>query len=196
MRLTVQHLQRTWNQHSEPTQEQMERFCNTIIQQIDALSDIANEFSYFAKTPTPHFEVVELKQILSAAIEIYSNSAVEFHISGFEEVYMKADPHLLLRVFNNLIKNAVESFGEQKNGEITITASKHDKLLIINIQDNGRGIPSEVLHRIFVPTFTTRSSGMGLGLSMVKTIVEDHNGTISVASEVGKGTVFTMKFII
>jgi nitrogen fixation/metabolism regulation signal transduction histidine kinase len=171
----------------------MERFCNTIIQQIDALSDIAGEFSSFAKMPIPNFEVVELKQILSAAIEIYNNSPVSFHISGFDNVFMKADQHLMLRVFNNLIKNAVESFGGQ-NGTVNITASRQDNLLTINIQDNGHGIPRDVLHRIFVPTFTTRSSGMGLGLSMVKTIVEEHNGTISVASEVGKGTVFTMRF--
>ena len=196
MRLTVQHLQRTWNEQSAHTPEQIERFCQTIIQQIDTLSDIANEFSYFAKTPTPHFEFVELKKILSAAIDIYENSAINFHIFGFDDLYVNADQHLILRVFNNLIKNAVESLGGQKNGLITIAAAKRDDILIISIQDNGHGISQEMLQRIFVPTFTTRSSGMGLGLSMVKTIVEEHNGTISVVSEEGKGTIFTMKFKI
>jgi signal transduction histidine kinase len=194
MRLTVQQLQRTWNKQTNRTSEQIERFCHTIVQQIDALSDIANEFSYFAKTPTPHFEHVELKKILSAAIDIYHNSSVAFHISGFDDLYMNIDQHLMLRVFNNLIKNAVESLDGQKNGQVVITASKQDNRLIINIQDNGHGILPSMLQRIFVPTFTTRSSGMGLGLPMVKTIVEEHNGTISVASEEGKGTVFTMEF--
>jgi len=195
MRLTVQHLQRSWKKQSEHTPEQIERFCQTIIQQIDALSDIANEFSYFAKTPTPHFEYVKLKQILSAAIDIYHNSSIGFHISGFDDLYLNVDQHLMLRVFNNLIKNAVESLKSQRNGQIVITALKEDNTLTISIQDNGHGIPPDVLQRIFVPTFTTRSSGMGLGLSMVKTIVEEHNGTISVESEEGKGTIFTMKFI-
>jgi signal transduction histidine kinase len=107
---------------------------------------------------------------------------------------MTVDQHLMLRVFNNLIKNAVESLKNQKNGQITITALKLDNILTINIQDNGHGISPTVLQRIFVPTFTTRSSGMGLGLPMVKTIVEEHNGSIFVSSEEGKGTVFTIEF--
>jgi nitrogen fixation/metabolism regulation signal transduction histidine kinase len=195
MRLTVQQLQRT-RKKSDHTPEQIERFCNTIIQQIDTLSDIANEFSYFAKTPTPHFEHVELKKILDASIDIYNNAAVKFHISGFDDLFMNVDQHLMLRVFNNLIKNAVESLESQKNGQIFIDALKDDNILIISIKDNGHGISHDKLKNIFVPTFTTRSSGMGLGLSMVKTIVEEHHGTISVASEEEKGTVFTMKFKI
>jgi nitrogen fixation/metabolism regulation signal transduction histidine kinase len=172
----------------------MERFCNTIIRQIDALSDIASIFSYYAKMPAPLFQYIDLKEILSGAIAIYDNSGVQFRVSGFENCHLNADPSLILRVFNNLIKNAIEAIEIKEQGIVSINAIKTNTTVVVTMLDNGQGIEPDVLKRIFVPTFTTRSSGMGLGLPMVKTIIEEHNGEINITSEKGKGTTITIVF--
>lgn len=195
MKLSVQHLQRTWKEKSELTPEQMERFAKSLIQQIDALAAIADEFSNFAKIPKSHLQPTSVEEIITAAIGVYDGSDVVFHVSGFENLTMNADAGLLLRVFNNLIKNAVQSYGSnQRKEEIWIEAKKINNQLVITVKDNGCGIPEEMLQRIFIPTFTTRSTGMGLGLSVVKTIVEEHHGIIFVESIEEKGTTFTMIF--
>lgn len=194
MKLNVQHFQRTWKDGTPYTKEQIDRFSNTLIQQIDALSDIADAFSNFARVPKSHRQPIGLSDVVEAAIGVYDGAGIAFHVSGFEHLTMDADPGLMLRVFNNLIKNAVQSFEKGSDNQIWIMAHKAGHLLTITVRDNGNGISKEMVPRIFIPTFTTRSTGMGLGLPMVKTIVEEHNGTISVASEEKVGTIFTMVF--
>jgi nitrogen fixation/metabolism regulation signal transduction histidine kinase len=194
MKLSIQHLQRTWKEKSDLSAEQMTRFANSLIQQIDALADIADEFSNFAKIPKSHRQLIKVNEIITAAIDVYDGSDITFHISGFENLTMNADPGLLLRVFNNLIRNSVQSFRKERKKEIWIKAQKEYNQLKITVKDCGCGIPQEMLPRIFIPTFTTRSTGMGLGLAVVKTIVEEHNGNIAVHSTEGEGTVFTMTF--
>jgi signal transduction histidine kinase len=96
----------------------------------------------------------------------------------------------MVRTFNNLIKNAIQSIPEEREGLITITVVKQDQKVHIEVADNGCGIPAEMRSRIFVPYFTTKSTGTGLGLAMVRQIIENHRGTISFESEEDKGTTF------
>ncbi|MCB9203655.1 MAG: HAMP domain-containing histidine kinase [Flavobacteriales bacterium] len=96
----------------------------------------------------------------------------------------------MLRVFTNLIKNGVQATPDDVQPEITLGLIRKGSNWIASVKDNGSGIPEELREKIFVPNFTTKSSGMGLGLAMVKNIVETCNGKIWFESEIGKGTVF------
>ncbi|MBK7854285.1 MAG: HAMP domain-containing histidine kinase [Bacteroidetes bacterium] len=108
--------------------------------------------------------------------------------SGACEVY--ADREQLIRVFSNLIKNAIQSIPPSRKGEITITLSQTNYDAIVKIEDNGTGMDEEVKARVFTPNFTTKSAGSGLGLAMVKNILESSGGKISFDSSPGVGTVF------
>lgn len=193
MKLSIQHLQRTWKDHAPDMDQKMERVTKTIIEQIDTLSSIATEFSNFAKMPKANFENINLHNILINSISLYRNLEyvqLDFktEITGNAEVW--ADKEQLLRVFNNLIKNAVQSIPENRNGIIKIMLKREKNDLLVMITDNGIGIRSESISKIFVPNFTTKNGGMGLGLAMVKNILENANGRIWFETEVNKGTTF------
>ena len=101
-----------------------------------------------------------------------------------------ADKDLMLRVFNNLIKNAIQAIPEERKGEIVISIEIEENNFIFKFKDNGVGISGDKHSKIFVPYFTTKSTGTGLGLAMVKQIIENHRGTIGFESEEGVGTEF------
>lgn len=193
MKLSIQHLQRTYKDQAPDMDEKMERLTKTIVEQIDTLSSIANEFSNFANMPKASFEAVDLSQVLQNVVGLYKNSAVSDiifrnNISG--ETLVSADKEQLIRAFNNLLKNAVQAIPENKKGVIEITLSKENNFLLATVSDNGTGIPDDVLEKIFVPNFTTKTGGMGLGLAMVKNIVETIGGRIWFETSQNKGTTF------
>ena len=97
-------------------------------------------------------------------------------------------------MFNNLIKNAIQSLNERKDGKVSISVEKRQetKQIVIQVSDNGNGIPNEQKDKIFIPHFTTKSTGSGIGLSVVKQIVENHGGKISFESIENEGTTFTI----
>lgn len=99
-----------------------------------------------------------------------------------------------MRVFNNLIKNALQAIDLKSEGEIVINISKLSSFNIVQISDNGRGIPASVRANIFQPYFTTKSGGTGLGLAIVKNIITEIGGEINFESDENKGTAFTLKF--
>jgi two-component system sensor histidine kinase HydH len=101
------------------------------------------------------------------------------------------DERRLQNVFSNILSNAIQAIGN-KDGTITFTVSNSEDRILINIHDTGLGISKDVLPRIFDPLFTTKSQGTGLGLLSCKNIIEMHGGIISVSSEHGKGTTFTI----
>ena len=115
---------------------------------------------------------------------------------GLGDVYkrQKLDRTQLIRVITNLVKNAIQAVPEVENPRILVTVASEEGLVKISVADNGVGIEDEFKDKIFEPKFTTKSSGMGLGLGMVKNIVENYKGTIQFVSEKDKGTVFTVKF--
>ena len=180
MKLSIQHLQKTWKNKEDDMDKKIERISQTLIEQIDTLSTIASEFSNFAKMPSSNNEKVELKKIVENSIEIFKDSTIiDFSFNAsVSDAYVYADKEQLLRVFNNLLKNAIQAIPADRNGKIEISLAKKDNNWLVKIKDNGTGISEETMRKIFTPNFTTKTAGMGLGLAMVKSIVETIGGKI------------------
>ena len=191
LRLNIQNIYKAWKDKSPDLDIRFERFNKTTIEQIDALSAIASEFSDFAKISSEKKQNVCLNKIIQSAIDLYKDSS-SIHISFFvyEDYYVLADKDHLLRVFNNLIKNSVQALDSRTDGKIDIQINSEQSTFIIQIKDNGSGIPEDQKDKIFSFNFTTKTSGMGLGLAMVKSIVENHDGKIWFNSDSTNGTIF------
>jgi nitrogen fixation/metabolism regulation signal transduction histidine kinase len=195
MKLSVQYLHKAWEDKAPDWEKQLARFTRTIVEQIDSLSEIASEFSDFAKMPAANVERIELTGIVKSAADLYQHYR-QIRISIIHEdrpYYVLADKRQLLRVFNNLIQNSVQAIGKKHDGLIQILISEEDAFYKIEITDNGTGITDEQAEKIFSPSFTTKSSGMGLGLAMVKSILTTINSTVSFDSKHGEGATFRIK---
>jgi signal transduction histidine kinase len=193
MKLSVQHLQRTWKDHAPDMDEKMNRLTQTIIEQIETLSTIATEFSNFAKMPKANLTKVNLPEIIESSILLFhdtENVNFEFSNEYDENVFVLADKEQLLRIFNNLLKNSIQSIPENKKGEIKVQLKQENHTLTISISDNGTGINDDILDKIFVPNFTTKTGGMGLGLAIVKNMLENIKGKIWFKTKSMEGTTF------
>ncbi|MBP9152189.1 MAG: GHKL domain-containing protein, partial [Flavobacteriales bacterium] len=196
MKLSIQMLQRSKNDGVEDLGERIDKVTATLIEQIDTLSNIASEFSSFAQMPKSNIEKVDLKHLLESTAELYHNSEAEIELKLQVDSYatVQADKEQMLRVFNNLIKNGIQAVEDGTEPKITLSLVRDNHQWIVSVRDNGSGISEDLRDRIFVPNFTTKSSGMGLGLAMVKNIVESANGKIWFETELGRGTVFYTSF--
>jgi two-component system, NtrC family, nitrogen regulation sensor histidine kinase NtrY len=194
MKLSIQQLQRVYDPSNPDSGAKLTKVANSLVEQIDALTKIANEFSNFAKMPKPNEEQMDLLPLIERVIEV-SHSEQECEItlvSQPKNAEIVADKDQILRVFNNLIKNAQQAIPEDKIGKISIDIRENENSFIIQVMDNGVGIPVDQQSKIFVPYFTTKSTGTGLGLAMVRQIIENHNGTIDFSTSEDKGTTFTI----
>ena len=196
MKLGIQHLLRSYDPSNEGSKERLERVLNSVIEQIDGLTRIANEFSNFAKMPDPQKVEIDLLGIINNSatlFEMEENCKIEIH-SEVSLLLLKIDKDQWIQVFNNLIKNAIQSLNERKDGKVSINVEKRQetKQIVIQVSDNGTGIPNEQKDKIFIPHFTTKSTGSGIGLSVVKQIVENHGGKITFESIENEGTTFTI----
>jgi nitrogen fixation/metabolism regulation signal transduction histidine kinase len=192
MKLSIQFLMRSKENNDADFDKKLEKVSNTLIQQIDTLSSIATGFSNFAKMPKPNEHPFNVIETLSNVIQLFNNVDnidITSDLGGYEDITIVADKEQISRVFINLIKNATQAIPEGIRGKIHVSLEKQDKL-IIKISDNGCGIPDEIRGKLFTPSFTTKSSGSGLGLAMVKNIIINAKGNITFESEVGKGTTF------
>jgi signal transduction histidine kinase len=193
MKLNVQQLLKSWNDKIPGFDKMLERFTKNQIEYIDDLSSIASSFSAFAKMPvTAPVEVNILDQI-SITLELFKNTAnVTFKVHWPKEskIVIYADKEQVSGVFSNLIKNGIQSIPSGRHGLIIINLEVKSDRVLVSISDNGSGIPENLRKKLFTPNFTTKSSGMGLGLSIVKKYIESANGTIWFESEVDKGSVF------
>ncbi|WP_179375634.1 sensor histidine kinase [Winogradskyella wichelsiae] len=194
MRLTVQSFERKFDPQDENIHQKLKEYSNTLIQQIDTLSSIASAFSNFAKMPAQKSEVLNVVLIVKMALDIFTEDYIEFH-SEAEKIIAKFDRTQLIRVVTNLVKNGIQSIPEtSENPKIAVRVFNENDNVCITVEDNGSGISEETKAKIFEPKFTTKSSGMGLGLGMVKNIVETYKGNITFTSQLGKGTIFTVIF--
>ena len=191
MKLSIQQMMRVFEKENPAAKEKVDRLANSLIEQIDGLTRIANEFSNFAKMPSPLLEKVELVDIIKNVISIFEQEAVVINFeSSHNIIELQADKDQLIRAINNLLQNSIQAFDSKKDGVIKISIEVEDDFCKISIKDNGKGIPADRQNKVFVPYFTTKSTGTGIGLSITKQIIENHNGKIYFESQENKGTIF------
>ncbi|WP_026932822.1 sensor histidine kinase [Christiangramia echinicola] len=193
MRLSVQSFQRNFDKDDPEIRSKVDEYSNTLINQIDTMSSIASAFSNFAKMPAQQSEVLNVPKIVKLALDIFNEKYIEFKCEK-EEILAKFDRTQLIRVITNLVKNATQALKDEEDPHILVIVEEEEAMVCVSVSDNGSGISEENKVMVFEPKFTTKSSGMGLGLAMVKNIVETYNGTISFVSKQNKGTIFNVRF--
>ena len=138
---------------------------------------------------------VDLNDVVNKAAHLYGEEGVVVETKS-HNILVEGDASRLMRAFNNLIANALDSmYDAESKDPIKIEILEEEDFALIKVIDTGIGIPSEKLDRIFEPRFTTKTHGLGLGLAMVKSIVEQSKGEVSVVSEEGKGATFIIKLL-
>ena len=196
MKLSAQYLEKAWKEGAPDWDQRLERFTRGLVEQIDALSVIASDFSDFARMPEVVLRPVNLGEVARYVLSVYQDTTpVRFSIEGHpDDSWIQADRTQLIRLLTNLINNALQAISDPAGGAVELAVGRKGDYIILTVSDNGCGIPPDRLESIFLPDFTTRAGGMGLGLAIVRGIVETMQGFISVTSEEQKGTTFTLKF--
>jgi two-component system, NtrC family, nitrogen regulation sensor histidine kinase NtrY len=192
MKLSVQHLYRAYREKNENFETYLEKTTQTLVEQIDNLTRIANEFSSFSKMPESRPEAIDLVAQAESVVNLFIDTPdidVRF-VKATQSVHVYADKDMLIQVLNNLIKNAVQSIQPRKKGIIDISVGVANGMALTTITDNGIGIPYEARIKIFEPNFTTKSGGMGLGLAISRNIIVNAGGEIWFENNGGGGTTF------
>ena len=197
MRLSVQYLSRLWKEHPADFDQKLERFSQTLVEQIDTLTAIAGSFGDFAKLPDPQPIKIDLNDFITRTALLYGNEQENLSIETVhyqEPVHIFVDKNQLTLLVNNLLTNAIEAIPELRGGLIRLIVEVEDGNAILKVEDNGTGISDDQLNNIFMPHFTTKTKGSGLGLALVKRIVQLNSGTISFNSIPTEGTTFIVSF--
>lgn len=193
MKLSIQHLQRAWEDKSPHFDDLLRRTASTLAEQIDILSYIAASFSSFASIPQGKAEPFNLVDILRSTTLLFDgneSAQVQLELNGLEEAFVMADKEQISRVLTNLVKNALQAIPSDRKGIVVLELRKINEGFRIMVADNGIGIPEEMQKRLFQPNFTTKTTGMGLGLAISKRIIEHAGGKIWFETQPGKGTQF------
>jgi len=192
MKLLIQNFERKFDKNDPEIDQKVRNLSRSLVDQIDLVATVASAFSEFAKLPPKNDEYFNLKEELENLVRVFNDDGNIYFHANKDMMPVRMDRIYLSRIFTNLITNAKQAVSEQRKSIINIDAELFNKKIIIVIEDNGIGIPKDKLEQIFEPNFTTKNSGMGLGLTMVKKMIEEYKGDISVKSEEGKGTKFTI----
>jgi two-component system, NtrC family, nitrogen regulation sensor histidine kinase NtrY len=192
MKLSIQYLQKANTSDAPNVKELTANVAKTLVEQIDHLSKIASDFSQFAHIGNPQNEVLDLHEMLSSLTSLYKTmeNVLFKWVPVREKVLVYADKTQLNRLFTNLLQNALEACHNQQTCVISLSEELIEGNVLIRISDNGEGIPEQMRNKIFIPNFTTKSSGTGLGLAMSKTIVEQAKGRIWFETSENGGTTF------
>jgi signal transduction histidine kinase len=195
MKLSLQFLQRAIQDNRPNINEMLGKVSQTLITQIDVLTDIATSFSNFTNLPAMRPERLDVVPVLRRCVELHQGSRQDATIqlilpAGDEPVVVFTDENLLVRTFNNLLINALQAVPESRAPVINASLEVQEKRVRIAIQDNGAGIPDDVREKVFVPNFTTKATGSGIGLAVAKRGIESAGGTIWFETEGNVGTTF------
>ena len=198
MKLSIQYLQKAIDNNSVNVKEMASSVAKTLVEQIDHLSKIASDFSQFANIGNPKKEVFDLHEMLYSLVSLYetTENLLFKWVPVHQRIMVFADKTQLNRLFTNLLQNALEACNEEGKRVISVSEEIREESIIVKVTDNGEGIPPEMQSKIFIPNFTTKSSGTGLGLAMSKTIIEQAKGKIWFSTVVGEGTTFYVELPI
>lgn len=195
MKLSIQYLQRSMEENTPNAVDLSKKLASTLIEQIDQLSKIAGDFSQFANIENINPEQFDINALIQNLVNLYKADpklVITFTAEeGNAEVF--ADKAQINRLFTNLIKNAIEAYGENEGAHIQIKQYMQQSDVIVSVTDFGAGISEDMRSKIFNPNFTTKSSGTGLGLAICKAIVEKAGGHIWFTTATGEGTSFYVK---
>ncbi|OOQ57611.1 ATP-binding protein [Mucilaginibacter pedocola] len=196
LKLGLQLLDKSWKDKDPKFDAKFDRFSKSFVEQIESLSNIASEFSAFAKMPDTRIESINLFEMLGQAVIIFKqmDNVSIVMMPPPAPFFIAADRDQLLRCFNNLLKNAIEATPPERSCLIEINFLVTSKNVLLTIKDNGNGIPENMRDKIFEPNFTTKSSGTGLGLAFVKNSIENASGKIWFETNIGVGTTFYLNF--
>lgn len=195
MKLTLQYLQRQVDSGITPDKEKLDRIAITLLEQIENLSNISEAFSNVAKLPKASNEKVVLNEVVESVHDLFRKRE-DMYIRLAEpinDLIVFADKNHLVRILNNIVKNAIEAIPEARMGEIEISLYKEDNDAVIRVSDNGKGIPKSMQGKIFTPKFTTKNSGSGLGLAIAANMAESFNGRIYFNTKEDIGTDFFLQ---
>jgi len=196
MKLTVQSFSRRFNPEDPKINEKMKDFSETLVQQIDTMSAVASAFSNFATMPAQENTTLNVVKVVQLALDIFNEDFIRFE-SSKEKIIATFDQSQIIRIINNLVKNAIQAIPNYEPfPKILVKVDQIDADVLITITDNGTGIPEEIQNKVFEPKFTTKTSGMGLGLAMIKNMIEGYGGTIYFETQPNKGTTFYVQLPI
>lgn len=190
MRLNVQLFNQKFDLQDPQAASKLKAHSAALLEQIDTLSNIATAFAAFAQMPAQQKESLEIGAVVALAISLFNESYIAYEQPD-KPIKMKLDRTQLIRLVTNLVKNAIQSVPEERTPEVKVTLLEHPTEVTLCVSDNGTGVDPSIQEQIFEPKFTTKSSGMGLGLGMVKNIVESYGGRISMQSS-ALGSQFTL----
>ena len=191
MKLTIQNFERKFDPADPDIRDKVKHLSRTLVDPIDLVATVASAFSQFAQLPEKNNEIFDLNKEIKNIINVFSDEKIYFH-SNRDIIMIEMDKIYLSRIITNLVANSRQAKHDDRDNIINLDVEQRQKRVIITVDDNGTGIPEELYDRIFEPNFTSKTSGTGLGLTMVRKMVEDYKGEISVKSELGKGSTFTI----
>ena len=193
MKLTLQQLERSL-QAGNGSQDKTQKAIAALLSQVDTLNDIASSFSGFAKMPEPVIRRLDVVETVKRTVDLHSPSGLIDFKSKARQVFVMGDEQMLSRTFSDLIINGIQSGNPGQAVRIQVTLTVEDHHVRLEFRDNGKGIDAHIADRIFLPHFSTKKSGTGLGLAVSYGIVQEHAGTIEVRSESGHGATFRLVF--
>ncbi len=199
LQLTVENLVRAREQSPEQFDEVFRESSSTLLAEIANLKAIMSRFSEFSRMPQPHFQRVQLNEVvqnvgrlLQAQLHSQPGAPIECRFELAEALQpIAADAELLHRAFSNLALNALDAMPQ--GGTLTLRTSSGRRPAVVEIADTGSGLTDEECARLFTPYYTNKAHGTGLGLAIVQSIVSDHGGKISVRSKPGQGATFIIE---
>ncbi|MGB3182152.1 MAG: ATP-binding protein [Cyclobacteriaceae bacterium] len=198
MKLTLQHMQRVVQSASPEIADKTRKQINSLLEQVETLSNIASTFSSFAKMPVPETERFDVSEVLIRTIRLFENQevTVETDIEAGSH-FVKGDEQLTGRIFNNLIINGIQSVPSDRKPNIKVKLfTTHNQKVRVEVSDNGTGIPENISKKVFLPNFTTKAEGSGIGLAIARRGVEHAGGSIWFETEIDEGTTFFIEWIL
>lgn len=194
LKINTQLLIKLFSESSPKFPTTFEKISPLILKEIESIDKIAKTFATYSRMPDRKIEKISVNEIILQQTELFSGEPVKFtlHISE-QELFVLGDHDELYRVFTNIIKNAIQA-KKENTAKINISVQQLFHLIDIEVTDEGKGISAHTLSKVFEPNFSTKSEGMGLGLSICKKIVEDMKGDLTIESVEDEYTKLKIKF--